>query len=121
MHGSTELAAGEKVGRTCTSLSKLTLPSSFLPLNFVTLVPKPGKEVGTPWLSSPSSSQFAEVIHSITGLHQEHHQALLDMREDQKHRYQALVQTQQEDHKLFRSWFRLGELHLPRPCQPTWL
>ncbi len=55
-------------------------------------------------MSSPSSSQFAEVIHSLAGLHQEHHQALLDMREDQERRFWALVQTQQEDRELFRSW-----------------
>ncbi|XP_016349238.1 protein lin-7 homolog A-like [Sinocyclocheilus anshuiensis] len=55
-------------------------------------------------MSSPSSSPFAEVIHSLAGLRQEHHQALLDMREDQERRFRALVQTQQEDHELFRSW-----------------
>ncbi|KAI2644928.1 Retrovirus-related Pol polyprotein from transposon 17.6 [Labeo rohita] len=55
-------------------------------------------------MSTPSSSPFAEVIHSLAGLHQEHHQALLDMREDQERRFQALVQTQQEDRELFRSW-----------------
>ncbi len=33
-----------------------------------------------------------------------HHQALLDMREDQERRFCALVQNQQEDRELFRSW-----------------
>ncbi len=55
-------------------------------------------------MSSPSSSPFADVIHSLTGLHQEHHQALLDMREDQERSFQTLVRTQQEDRELFRSW-----------------
>lgn len=55
-------------------------------------------------MSSPSSSPFAEVIHSLAGLHQEHHQAQLDMREDQERQFQALVQTQQEDRELFQSW-----------------
>ncbi len=55
-------------------------------------------------MSSPTSSPFAEVIQSLAGLHQEHHQALLDMRKDQERRFCALVQTQQEDHELFRSW-----------------
>ncbi len=55
-------------------------------------------------MSSPTSSPFAEVIQSLAGLHQEHHQALLDMREDQERRFCALIQTQQEDRELFRSW-----------------
>ncbi len=55
-------------------------------------------------MSSPTSSPFEEVIQSLTGLHQEHHQALLDIREVQEHRFRALIQTQQEDRKLFRSW-----------------
>ncbi len=73
-------------------------------------------------MSSPSSSQIAEVIHSLAGLHQEHHQALLDMREDQEHRFRALVQTQQEDCELFRSWIdwevRAGGI-APAPALPT--
>ncbi len=55
-------------------------------------------------MSSPTSSPFADVIQSLAGLHQEHHQALLDMREDQERRFCALVQNQQEDRELFRSW-----------------
>ncbi|XP_058609922.1 uncharacterized protein LOC131525932 [Onychostoma macrolepis] len=55
-------------------------------------------------MSSPSGSPFADVIHSLAGLHQEQHQALLDMREDQERRFRALVQTQQEDRELFRNW-----------------
>ncbi len=65
-------------------------------------------------MSSPSSSPFAEVIQSLAGLHQEHHQALLDMREDQERWFRALIQTQQEDRELFRSWMdrevRAGEI-----------
>ncbi|XP_058651173.1 uncharacterized protein LOC131551934 [Onychostoma macrolepis] len=55
-------------------------------------------------MSSPSGSPFADVIHLLAGLHQEHHQALLDMREDQERRFRVLVQTQQEDRELFQSW-----------------
>ncbi len=55
-------------------------------------------------MSSPTGSPFADVIQSLAGLHQEHHQALLDMREDQERRFCALVQNQQEDRELFRSW-----------------
>ncbi len=55
-------------------------------------------------MSSPTSSPFADVIQSLAGLHQEHHKALLDMREDQERRFCALVQNQQEDRELFRSW-----------------
>ncbi len=55
-------------------------------------------------MSSPTGSPFAEVIQSLTGLHQEHHKALLDMRADQERRFCALVQNQREDRELFRSW-----------------
>ncbi len=55
-------------------------------------------------MSSPTRSPFADVIQSLAGLHQEHHQALLDMRADQERRFCALVQNQQEDRELFRSW-----------------
>ncbi|XP_056598991.1 uncharacterized protein LOC130417451 [Triplophysa dalaica] len=54
--------------------------------------------------SPPSGSPFAEVISSLAGLHQEHHQALLVLREDQERRFQSLVKTQQEDRDAFRSW-----------------
>ncbi len=55
-------------------------------------------------MASPTRSPFADVIQSLAGLHQEHHQALLDMRADQERRFGALVQNQQEDRELFRSW-----------------
>ncbi|XP_056589492.1 uncharacterized protein LOC130409502 [Triplophysa dalaica] len=55
-------------------------------------------------MQTPSGSPFAEVISSLAGLHQEHHQALLRLREDQEARFQALVLTQQEDRESFRSW-----------------
>ncbi len=55
-------------------------------------------------MSSPTSSPFVDVIQSLAGLHQEHHQALLDMREDQERCFSALVQNQQEDRELFQSW-----------------
>ncbi len=59
-------------------------------------------------MQSPPSSPFAEVIQSLAGLHQEQHQALLEMRDDQEHRFCALVQAQQEDRELFRSWMDQG-------------
>ncbi|XP_051740748.1 zinc finger protein 444-like isoform X2 [Ctenopharyngodon idella] len=55
-------------------------------------------------MQSPPGLPFAEVIQSLAGLHQEHHQALLGMRDDQEWCFQALVQAQQEDCELFRSW-----------------
>ncbi|XP_058624167.1 uncharacterized protein LOC131535173 [Onychostoma macrolepis] len=55
-------------------------------------------------MQSPPSSPFAEVIQSLAGLHQEHHQALLEMRDDQERRFRSLMQAQQEDRELFRSW-----------------
>ncbi|XP_056585423.1 uncharacterized protein LOC130406867 [Triplophysa dalaica] len=57
-----------------------------------------------PAMQTPPGSPFAEVIASLAGLHQQHHQALLGLREDQERRFQALVQTQQEDREAFRSW-----------------
>lgn len=45
-----------------------------------------------------------EIIQSLMGLHQEHHQALLFMRDDQEQHFQALIQAQQEESELFRSW-----------------
>ncbi|KAK9959353.1 hypothetical protein ABG768_009481 [Culter alburnus] len=54
--------------------------------------------------SSSSPSTFAEVIASLAVLHQEQHQALLDLRTDQERRFQAIVQAQQEDRERFRSW-----------------
>ncbi len=73
-------------------------------------------------MSSPTSSPFADVIQSLAGLHQEHHQALLDMREDQERRFGALVQNQQQDRELFRSWMdrevRAGGIP-PAPALPT--
>ncbi len=86
-------------------------------------MPKPGKETAaSAIMSSLMSSPFAEVIQSLAELHQEHHQTLLDMREDQERRFYALVQTQQEDRKLFRSWMdrevRAGGI-LPAPALST--
>ncbi|KAL0150909.1 hypothetical protein M9458_053828 [Cirrhinus mrigala] len=60
-----------------------TPSSSFNLLNFITLVPKPRKEEGTPSLScSPHPIRLL--------LHQEHHQALLGKRDDQERWFQAL-------------------------------
>ncbi len=73
-------------------------------------------------MSSPSGSPFADVIQSLAGLHQEHHKALMDMREDQERRFCALVQNQREDRELFRSWMdrevRAGE-NPTVPAPPT--
>ncbi len=82
------------------------MSASFLRPNFVTVVPetREGSRNAAAVMSSPTSSPFADVIQSPAGLHQEHHQALLDMREDQERRFCALVQNQQQDRELFRSW-----------------
>ncbi|XP_016091013.1 SCAN domain-containing protein 3-like [Sinocyclocheilus grahami] len=55
-------------------------------------------------MQSTPGSPFAEVIQSLAGLHQEQHQALLGLRDDQERRFHALLQAQQEDRELFRSW-----------------
>ncbi|MGL5500949.1 MAG: hypothetical protein ACRDCK_07355, partial [Plesiomonas shigelloides] len=55
-------------------------------------------------MQNPSAGPFADIIQSLAGLHQEHHQALLGMRDDQEKRFLALVKAQQEDRALFRSW-----------------
>ncbi len=107
------------------SFHEPTLSASFLRPNFVTVVPetREGSRNAAAVMSSPTSSPFADVIQSLAGLHQEHHQALLDMREDQERRFCALVQNQQQDRELFWSWkfgrFGLGGFHQPQPCPPT--
>ncbi len=76
-------------------------------------------------MQSLPSSLFAEVIQSLAGLHQEHHQALLEMRDDQERCFCALVQAQQEDRELFRSWMdqevRAGGPSSRNPDGPTHL
>ncbi len=79
--------------RTCLSLSRKvinhpslhapTLSASFLHTNFHYSggETREGSRNAAAIMSSPTSSPFADVIQSLTGLHQEHHQALLDMRE----------------------------------------
>ncbi len=102
--------------RTCLSLSRKAIKSPESPrANLVRFLPsyehcysgaetREGSRNAAAIMSSPTSSPFADVIQSLEGLHQEHHQALLDMREDQERRFCALVQNQQEDRELFRSW-----------------
>ncbi len=51
-----------------------------------------------------TSTPFADVISSLAVLHQEQHQALLDVWNDQERRFQAIIQAQQEDCERFRSW-----------------
>ncbi len=101
--------------RTCLSLSVYNkLPESsranpvrFLPsyeLCYTGAETREGSRNTAAIMSSPTGSPFADVIQSLAGLHQEHHQVLLDMREDQERRFCALVQNQQKDRELFRSW-----------------
>ncbi len=120
--------------RTCLSLCSKTNKSPESPrANLVRFLPSyelhytgaetwEGSRNAAAIMSSPTSSPFADVIHSLAGLHQEHHKALLDMREDQERRFCALVQNQQEDRKLFRSWMdqevRAGGIP-PAPALPT--
>ncbi|KAI2642450.1 Tripeptidyl-peptidase sed1 [Labeo rohita] len=72
------------------------------------------------WLPQSCSHRqlrhLAEVIKSLAGLHQEHHEMLLKMRDDQKCWFHALVQAQQEDRELFRSWMdQEGQAEGPSP------
>ena len=55
-------------------------------------------------MQSPSSTPLADIISSLAALHQEQHQALLDLRTDQERRFHAILQAQQEDRERFRSW-----------------
>ncbi|KAI7810724.1 putative SCAN domain-containing protein SCAND2P [Triplophysa rosa] len=57
---------------------------------------------------NPPTSPFAEVITSLAVLHQEQHRALLQLREDQDSRFQAILRAQQEDREAFRSWMHRG-------------
>ncbi|XP_057183752.1 uncharacterized protein LOC130550329 [Triplophysa rosa] len=59
-------------------------------------------------MQNPPASPFAEVIASLAVLHREQHQALLQLRQDQEGRFQAIVQAQQEDREMFRSWMDQG-------------
>ncbi|XP_067312462.1 uncharacterized protein [Pseudorasbora parva] len=51
-------------------------------------------------MQTPSATPFADIINSLVALHQDQHQAMLDLRADQERR----VQGQQEDRERFRSW-----------------
>ncbi|XP_067271319.1 uncharacterized protein [Pseudorasbora parva] len=55
-----------------------------------------------------SGSPFADIIQSLAGLHQEHHQALIAVRKDQEQLFRALISAQKEDRKLFRSCLDQG-------------
>ena len=59
-------------------------------------------------LPGTSGTPFADIITSLAGLHQENHQALLDLRADQEKRFHVMMQAQQEDRELFRSWLDRG-------------
>ncbi|XP_048062887.1 neurotrophin receptor-interacting factor 1-like [Megalobrama amblycephala] len=54
--------------------------------------------------TSAAGTPFADIIASLAALHQEQHRALLDLRQDQERRFEAIVQGQQEDRERFRSW-----------------
>lgn len=60
-------------------------------------------------MQSPPGTPFAEVIQALAGLHQEQHQTLLGLQADQERRFTTLLQAQQEDRELFRSWIARGE------------
>ncbi len=50
-----------------------------------------------------SPTPLAELVQSLAGLHQAHHQALLDMKLEQEDRFRLLVQVQDEDRRAIRS------------------
>ncbi|KAI7813943.1 uncharacterized protein LOC130559172 [Triplophysa rosa] len=55
-------------------------------------------------MQTPPTTLFADVIQALAGLHQEHHQALLDLQKEQEKRFQLLLQAQTDDRELFRGW-----------------
>ncbi|CAM4681797.1 unnamed protein product [Leuciscus chuanchicus] len=55
-------------------------------------------------MQAPPATPFADIIQSLAGLHQEQHQHLLAIKEEQDQRFEALLRSQQEDRELFRSW-----------------
>uniref|UniRef100_A0A9J8DD92 SCAN box domain-containing protein n=1 Tax=Cyprinus carpio carpio TaxID=630221 RepID=A0A9J8DD92_CYPCA len=67
--------------------------------------------------SGTRGSPFAEIITSLAGLHQENHQALLDLRADQEQRFQAMMRVQQEDRELF--WSLLDREVRMRSASPS--
>lgn len=65
-------------------------------------------------MQSPPSLPFAKVIQSFTDVHIAHHQALLGLKEDQERQFQAIVQSQQEDRKLFSAAGWSGRIALEK-------
>ncbi|CAM4612755.1 unnamed protein product [Leuciscus chuanchicus] len=55
-------------------------------------------------MQTPPATPFADIITSLAGLHQEQHQQLLAIKEEQDQRFAALLRGQREDRELFRSW-----------------
>lgn len=70
-------------------------------------------------MQSPPGLPFVEVIQLLVGLHQEHHQALLGIRDDQEQHFRVLVQAQQEDRELFWSWIERGVWAGETPSTPA--
>ncbi|XDV46982.1 hypothetical protein PO909_016758 [Leuciscus waleckii] len=62
-----------------------------------------GKKIAAA-MQTPPATPFADIITSLAGLHQEQHQQLLAIKEEQDQRFAALLRGQQEDRELFRSW-----------------
>uniref|UniRef100_A0A8C1LM62 Gypsy retrotransposon integrase-like protein 1 n=1 Tax=Cyprinus carpio TaxID=7962 RepID=A0A8C1LM62_CYPCA len=55
-------------------------------------------------MQSPSGTPFADIIQSLAGLHQEQHQHMLAIKEEQDKRFEVLLRAQHEDREMFRSW-----------------
>ncbi|XP_067309292.1 uncharacterized protein [Pseudorasbora parva] len=55
-------------------------------------------------METPSRTPLADLVQSLAGLHQETHQDLRAVREEQNKRFEVLLQAQHEDRELFRSW-----------------
>ncbi|XP_067302542.1 uncharacterized protein [Pseudorasbora parva] len=64
------------------------------------MVPKPGRKKTR---AAAMQTPFADIIQALTGLHKEQHQSMLEIREEQVRRFQALFLAQQQDRELFRS------------------
>ncbi len=58
---------------------------------------------------------LAELVKSLTGLHQAQHQALMDMKLEQEDRFRLLVQAQDEDRRAIRSLLGREETPVAAP------
>ncbi|XP_067286711.1 uncharacterized protein [Pseudorasbora parva] len=70
-------------------------------------------------METPSRHPLADLVQSLAGLHQETHQDLRAVREEQQKRFEALLQAQHEDRELFRSWMDREVQASPKPTSDS--